>query len=111
MVPPAVDKERRRARDAAQVGGVHICGDLGFPDVIAQVAGELLDVQAEFARVPDQVVGSQCALVVKQLVVHRPELALPGRGLGALGCEQRVRVHVSERQVPPHVAQVAVTGQ
>jgi hypothetical protein len=43
--------------------------------------------------------------------VHRPELALAGRGLGGLGRELRVRVHVGERQVPPDVAQVTVVGQ
>ena len=61
-------------------------------------------------RVPDQVSGDQRAWC-EQLVVHFPELALPGRGLVALGGEQRVRVHVGERQVPPHVAQVTVVGQ
>ena len=63
------------------------------------------------AGVADQVFGRQCVLVVEQLVVHRPELALAGGGLGGLGGELRVRVHVGERQVPPHVAQVTVAGQ
>ena len=34
------------------------------------------------ARYPDQVLARQRALVVQQLVVHLPELALAGRGLG-----------------------------
>ena len=46
VVPLAVDEERGRARDAAQVGGVHVRGDLGLPGVVAQVAGEPAGVQA-----------------------------------------------------------------
>ena len=75
MVPLAVDEERGRARDAAQVGGVHIRGDLGLPGVVAQVAGKPVDVQAELAGVPDQVLARQRALVVQQLVVQRSHAA------------------------------------
>ena len=49
--------------------------------------------------------------MVEQQVVHLPERALRGRRLGRLGGELRVRVHVVERQVPPHVADVAEVGQ
>ena len=107
----AVDEERGRAGDAAQVGGVHVPGDLGFPGVAAQVGGEPPRVQAELGGVPEQVVGGQRVLVRQQLIMHRPERALAGRGLGTLGGQQRVRVHVGERQVPPHVPQVTIVGQ
>jgi Alpha amylase, catalytic domain len=107
----AVDEERGRAGDAAQVGGVHVLGDLGFPGVAAQVGGEPPRVQAELGGVPEQVVGGQRVLVRQQLIMHRPERALAGRGLGTLGGQQRVRVHVGQRQVPPHVPQVTVAGQ
>ena len=63
-MPLAVDEECGRARDAAEVGGVHVRGDLGLPGVVAQVAGEPVDVQAELAGVPDQVVAGQRVLVV-----------------------------------------------
>ena len=49
--------------------------------------------------------------MVEQQVVHLPERALVGGGLGRLGGELRVRVDVVQRQVPPHVPDVAVVGQ
>src|SRR5215831_2783805 len=48
-------------------------------------------------RVADQVFGGQRVLVGEQLVVHRPEFALAGCGLGGLGGELGLRVHVGER--------------
>ena len=45
--------------------------------------------------------------MVEQEVVHLPERALVGGGLGGLGGELGVRVDVVERQVPPDVADVA----
>src|SRR6266576_1028605 len=76
VVAFAVDEEGGRAGDAAQVGRVHVRGDLGLSGVIAQVASEPFGVQAELAGVADQVFGRQRVLVVQQLVVHLPELAL-----------------------------------
>ena len=48
----------------------------------------------------------------EQEVVHLPELALRGSGLGGLGGELSAGVNVVERQVAPHVAHVvAVAGE
>ncbi len=47
----------------------------------------------------------------QQQVVHLPELAVGGGGLGSLRRKLRVRVDVVERQVTPHVAQIAEIGQ
>ena len=55
--------------------------------------------------------GLQRVLVREQQVVHLPEGALPGGGLGRLGRELGSRVDIVEREVPPHVAQVAEIGQ
>ena len=49
--------------------------------------------------------------MVEQQVVHLPERALGGGGLGGLGGELGVRVHVAQRQVPPDVADVAEVAQ
>ena len=49
--------------------------------------------------------------MVEQEVVHLPERALGGRGLGRLGGELRVRVDVVQRQVAPDVADVAEVGE
>ena len=59
------------------------------------------------ARVADQVTEGQRALVVHQHVVHLPERALRGGGLGRLGGQLRVLVDVGQRQVPEDEAQLA----
>ena len=55
---------------------------------------------------PHQVLGLQLVLVGEEPVVHLPEAALRGRGLGRLGGELGPRVDVRERQVAHDVAQV-----
>src|SRR5215475_5164018 len=103
VMPLAVDEERRGPGHIGQVGGFQVFADASLPGVLAQVGGEPVGVEAERVRVPDQVPGVQGVLVVQQQVVHLPERALPGGCLGGLGRELSVRVHVGQRQVPPHV--------
>src|ERR1700722_5672606 len=55
VVPPAVDEERRRARDTAQVGGVHVRHDPRLPGPVTQIPGEPLGVEPDLAGVPDEV--------------------------------------------------------
>src|SRR6202034_4116126 len=74
VVTLAVDEERRCARYPAEVRGVDVLVDPGRADVVGQVAGEAVGIQAELARIPDQVVGGERALALQQLVVHLPEL-------------------------------------
>ena len=50
VVPLAVDEERRRAGDAAQVGRLDVLRDPGLVDVPAQLVVEPVDVEAELAR-------------------------------------------------------------
>ena len=45
--------------------------------------------------------------MVEQEIVHLPEGALLGRGLGGFGGQLGVHVDVVQRQVPPDVAHVA----
>ena len=77
----------------------------------AQLVDEALRVEPELARVVGEVGGPQLALVGEQGVVHLPEAALGGGGLGGLGGELRVRVHVVERQVAPDVANVVAEAR
>ena len=58
-----------------------------------------------------QVARLEGVLVLQEQVVHLPEGALVGGGLGGLGGELGVRVDVVERQVAPDVADVAVVGE
>src|SRR5436189_6204560 len=107
VVAPAVDEERRRAGDAAEVGAVDVVGDLRGADARTKVVCELLDVEPELLRVPDQVIRLQGVLVPEQQVVHLPERALRGCGLRCFGGELRVRMHVVQRKMAPYVADVS----
>ena len=49
--------------------------------------------------------------MVEQQVVHLPERSLVGGGFGRLGGELGTRMDVVERQMPPHVADVAEVAQ
>ena len=49
--------------------------------------------------------------MVQQDVVHRPEGSLCSGGLRRFGGQLGPGVHIAQRQVPPHVAQVPEPGQ
>ena len=51
VVPTPVDEERRRARYAAQIGGVHVLGDVRRTRASAKVVLEALDVEPELLSV------------------------------------------------------------
>ena len=110
MTPP-VDEESRRAGDAAKVSRVDVLGDLGLPRATTDVTDEPLDLEPDVAGVPDQVLGRELTLMAQQLVVHLPELVLKCSGLRCLGRKLRVRVHIIERQMPPHIAEVTGVRQ
>ena len=55
VVADAVDEERRRAGHLAEVGAVDIARDPSGADMMLDVVGEAVDVEAEVARVADQV--------------------------------------------------------
>ena len=111
VVAAAVDEEGRRTGDAAQVGAVDIFGDAGSAGVLLQLVGEPLDVEAELARRSGRGRRAEGVLVVEQEVVHLPERSLLGRGLGGFRGQLGARVDVAQRQVPPHVADVAEVAE
>ena len=47
VVTTAVDEERRRAGDAAEVGAVDVVGDARGADAVAKIVREALDVKPE----------------------------------------------------------------
>jgi hypothetical protein len=49
--------------------------------------------------------------MLQQQVVHGPERALPVSGLGRLGTQRCVRVHVGQQQVSPDSSEVAEVGE
>src|SRR5215213_11479974 len=79
--------------------------------MLAQLAGEALHIEAELLRVSDEIGWLECVLVVEQQVVHIPERALFGGGLGCLGSELGLGVDIAQRQVSPDIANVAELAQ
>jgi CorA-like Mg2+ transporter protein len=73
--------------------------------VLVQSDGEAVKVQAHLVGVAEQVVGAKRVLMVEE-VAHLPERSLVGGRLRLRG-ELRVGVDVVERQVPPHIGDVA----
>ena len=70
------------------------------------VAVEGRYVQPELGGVPAQVAVFERLLAVEQQLVHVPEPALPGSGLGRAGRGEGVRVNLGQREMPerePHV--------
>src|SRR3954447_15590313 len=62
MVTLAVDEERRRARDPAEVGRLDVPGHSGLEGVALQVVVETLDVEPELVGVAHQVLARQRVL-------------------------------------------------
>ena len=74
--------------------------------VLVELLAEARDVEPELLGVAEQVLLHQVVLPGQQQVVHLPEPPLlPGR-LGRLGRELGLGMHVGQRQVPPHEADV-----
>src|ERR1700689_441972 len=110
-MPHAVDEESGSSGYTGQVGRFLVLADVRRADVLAQVGPELRGVQAQRAGVPDQVAYVERALVIEEQVAHLPERVLPAGRLGGLGGELRMRMDVGQRQVPPHVPDVAEVMQ
>src|SRR5712691_6420753 len=96
VVAAAVDEERRRAGDAAEVSRVDVLGYSAGAPAPGEVVAEPAGVDAGVAGVADQVAHEQGVLVAQQQVIHRPERALVGGGLGGLGSELGVGVDIVE---------------
>ena len=72
---------------------------------------EAVDVEVQVGGVLDEVGRLEALLALEQQVVHLPELALLGRGLGGLRRQLRGRVHIRQWQVSPHEPKVGVGKQ
>src|SRR5919107_3599617 len=108
VVAPAVDEEGRGAGDSAEVGTVDVLGDVVRTRMLAQLAGEALDIEAELLSVAHEIGWSERVLVVEQQVVHLPEGVLFCGCLGGLGSELCVGIEVVQRQETPIVAYFAL---
>ncbi len=111
-VDDAVDEQGRRAHHLARSqAAVDIPADPVRHLDAGPVPVERRHVQAELGGVPAQVAVLERLLAVEQQLVHVPEPALPGGGLGCAGRGEGVRVDAGQREMPerePHVpAQLA----
>src|SRR5690606_11499671 len=79
---PTGDEERRGAAGAEGHALVLLRGALLVERGVGQVLLELLDVESQIARPRHEVLVGELLLVLEQLVVHLPELALLARSLG-----------------------------
>ena len=109
--PLAVDEKARRTCDTTEVSTLNVSRNTVAPGVSPQLPCEPLDVEAELAGEVDEVLGPKLGLMVEQDVVHRPEGSLCSGGLRRFGGQLGPGVHIAQRQVPPHVAQVPEPGQ
>ena len=75
-VAPSIGKEGRKKADVALLGAFDVSGDSRCVLAPAELLGEELDVEADPARVADQVLGAQGVLVAEKEIVHLPGLAV-----------------------------------
>ena len=94
VVATAIDEEGWGAGDSAEVGTVDVLGNAVGARMLAQLVGEVLDIEAELLRVADEIGWSERVLVVEQQVVHRPERFLCCGCLGCLGSELGMGMNV-----------------
>src|SRR5919204_596787 len=111
VVMLAVDEERGGAGHPARVGAAHVLVDALGVLVVAELLVEAVDVESELQGVAPEVTRRELVLVGKQQIVHLPERALRGGRLGGLGRDLGSAMHVVQREMAPHVAQVVAERQ
>src|SRR6185295_17263952 len=94
-----VDEERGRAVDAAANAAREVCAN-----ALARRAGTErrfsgCEVQVDVSRVALEVDWAERLLIFEQGVVHLPELALEGGGLGEFGGASCIRVEFRKREI------------
>src|SRR5438128_4880995 len=82
VVPRTVDVEGRRAVHTAPHAAHEVLLDALSVDVLGQFFVEQLDVEPELLGIRAEVLVPQAPLVLVEKVVHLPEPALGGGGLG-----------------------------
>src|SRR3954468_14182020 len=97
LVPDAVDEEAGRPGDAAAPAALEVALDARGARAVADLRAQALGVEAKPRGGGDELVLAQPAAAVVQRVVHLPERALRGRGLGGLGGAPRVGGHLRGR--------------
>src|SRR5919201_3510226 len=107
VVTAAVDEERWRAGDPAEICAVDVLRDASCADVMLEIIAEPFDVEPEPLGTRDQIRLLERGLFGEQQVVHLPEGALLCGGLGGFGGHLCVGMDVVQWEVAPDVAEVA----
>src|SRR6267378_3745105 len=107
VVDHAVQEEGRRRAHAARPAAFDILAHPLQVHGVAHVGVVARHVELQLLAVVTQLRRLQMRLVGKKQVVHRPELALPGRGFRGERGVQRMRMHFLEREVAPHETHAA----
>src|SRR5688572_6728461 len=95
----AVHEEARRAAYAAALAALEMLEHALPIDLVVELRGEEGHVEPELIGVTQEMLAVEVSLMLEQLRVHLPELALRPRALGGLGGGERMRMHVDEREV------------
>ena len=101
-IPDAIDKQGRRAFDAASLAALHVPRDAGRDRGNGLVGREALEVEAEALRLTAEVVRLEMRLVGEQQIVHLPEAALSRCGLRRRGGRLGMGMDADERKAPEH---------
>src|SRR5437870_6440113 len=104
LVRAAIDEEPRGAAHAAPHAAQEVLAHARGVSVFDQLAHHPVGIDPELARVPHQVLVLERRLMLIQEIVHLPELALRGGGLGRLRGLGGVGVLFGQRKVPEHEA-------
>jgi hypothetical protein len=105
-VPAAIDEERGRPRNPAQVCAANVLGDPRRVDLPFELVGKPVDIQTELSCIPGEIRGLEAPLVRKQQLVHLPERPLRTGRFGGFGRKLCVLVHVHEGKMPIDEAQL-----
>src|SRR6187549_1282998 len=89
-----VQEEARRAAHAAALTALEMLEHALPIDLVVELRGEEGHVEAELVRVTQEMLPVEVSLMLEQLRMHLPELALRARAFGGLGRAERVRMHV-----------------
>src|ERR1700736_6256575 len=99
VVPVSVDEKGRRAVHPAAHSTEKIFAHPRRVYAERHLACKLVDVQPDSCRVRQQVLVVECVLMLEELIVHLPELALRSGGFSCLGSPFGVRMDATQREV------------
>src|SRR5262245_562107 len=87
-----VQEEARRAAHAAALAALEMLEHALPIDLVVELGGEERHVEPELVGVTQEMLAVEVSLMLEELRVHLPELALRACALGGLGRGERMRM-------------------